>query len=290
MNTNLNEKLSRAESSRINGAKSNGPITPEGRQRSSWNRTTHGMHSTRVVLRNECMQTYMHLSERFTGLFQPRDVFEQELVSNLVNARWRIRRLEAASAANLDLAIEEGRPEFAQKYQNLDRTHEHALAYRALAQSPQSDLMSRHEDRQHRLFERSYRLLARHRGKHSALPSNEEMFRAEEGLPSDNLPPDVEELVAPALNSLEIEEDSQNQGLEPEPPPAPLQPLLIPPASPPQFAKKAEPVEERSRNIIYEDEYRLAKPMMDAFADHPALRRTLADAIREYRDRLRSAA
>ena len=148
MPANSDQKFSRAESSRINGAKSNGPVTPEGKQRSSYNRTTHGMRSTRIVLQNESQETYNDLRDLFFHLFDPRDIFKHECVSNMANARWRIRRLEAADTANLNLAMEESRLGFEQKYENLESTHEHALAYRAIAQTTgSSDIIARHEDR-----------------------------------------------------------------------------------------------------------------------------------------------
>jgi len=279
--TNSNEKLSRSESSRINGAKSHGPVTPEGKQKSCINRTTHGMRSSRVVLSNECQDTYNDLSARFFGLFSPKDIFEHELVSNMINACWRIRRLEAAASANLDLAMEEARSEFEAKYENLDATHEHALAYRAIAESKgKGDIMDRHEDRQHRLFDRSYRLLAKHRGTNAALPTNEALLQVESELPPDNLPP------KPALNSLERQPDTQNQAFEPEIPPKPSV-IVKTKAKPPE---DDEPEEPRNPNCIYEDQYKLLKPVYDALADYPEVRKLIAKACLDYRDSLKQAA
>jgi hypothetical protein len=46
-----------------------------------------GTRSSRIVLSNECQQTYNDLSARFFCLFSPKDIFEHSLVTNMVNAR-----------------------------------------------------------------------------------------------------------------------------------------------------------------------------------------------------------
>jgi hypothetical protein len=265
------QRRTRAESSRINGAKSHGPVTTAGKQRSCLNRTTHGMRSSRVVLHNECQDTYNDLSARFLQLFSPRDILEQELVSNMINARWRIRRLEAASSANLDLAMEEARASFQEKFSNLDIPHEHALAYRAIAESAgHTDLMGRHEDRQHRIFERSYRLLVKHRGKQAAVPTNEMLLQAESELPPDNLPP-------------HSHAETQNEAFEPTmplespPPPVVLQPLSK------KRPEKSAKGETNHPFIASDEEYAVMKPIFDRLASHPELRMALSEAIRIYK-------
>jgi len=232
------------------------------------------MRSSRVVLHNESQETYRLLSDRFFALFLPKDVFEHSLVTNLVNARWFIRRLQAATAANLDLAMEEARPAFEEKYDNINATHEHALAYRALAKAAgNTDIMGRHEDRQHRIFDRSYRLLVKHRGKLGVVPSNEDILNLEMDLPEDNLPP---QQYAP--NPLEPDLDFGNDALEPEILPR----VAVKPDPPAKSRKKDEPEEPRHPMCAYEDEYALMKPLFDALEPHPVLRQTLVDAIREY--------
>jgi len=242
------------------------------------NRNNQGTPSSRVVLRSECQQTYNDLSARFFSLFSPKDILEHELVTNLVNARWQIRRLEAAAAANLDLAMEEARIEFEQKYANLQIPHEHALAFRAIAQSSgNTELISRGEDRQHRIFERSYRLIAKHRGKFGAIPSAADLAEAESHLPPDNLPPKPQQ---PVHNSLQPDPLTQNCALEPDPPPKLT--VLQPSAS----KTKGKPEKEPSHPKLFsQEEFGILKPMFDWLNEHEDLRIEIAEVIRTYRDK-----
>jgi len=242
------------------------------------NSNNQGTPSSRVVLRSESQQTYNDLAARFFSLFCPRDILEHELVTNLVNARWRIRRLEAACSANLDLAMEEARLEFEQKYANLQIAHEHALAFRAIAQSGTTDLtMVRNEDREHRIFERSYRLIAKHRGKLGAIPTAADLAEAESNLPPDNLPPREPQ---PVHNSLQPDPLMQNRALEPEPPPPPI---VLEPSEPKTKAK--QPKEPDHPKLFSAEEYGILKPMFDWLNEHENLKIEIAEVIRNYRDK-----
>src|SRR5262245_12366677 len=88
------DHLSRAEASRQNGAKSKGPVTEEGKQRSSANAIKHGLYSRRVVLNTESQEEYDHLREHYIELLHPVNSLEHEIVIDIVNALWRIRRME----------------------------------------------------------------------------------------------------------------------------------------------------------------------------------------------------
>jgi hypothetical protein len=59
------------DAARHNGAKSNGPKTPEGKAISSANSLRHGMTSKTILLTNENPEAYTKLAEAITKNFSP---------------------------------------------------------------------------------------------------------------------------------------------------------------------------------------------------------------------------
>ncbi|MBS1828149.1 MAG: hypothetical protein JST93_22775 [Acidobacteria bacterium] len=205
--------LTRTEQSRLNGSKSVGPTTEQGRARSALNRTSHGMFSCRVVLETESQKNFQIFAGLYHDLFDPQDQFEADLVDSLVHARWKIRRLESAHSAELNLTITEHRAEIDDKYgENASSDQLHALAYRY--SSKHLETLDKHLERQERLFSRTYRNLAKHR-RNQPIPAIEDLAGIEEEIPSN----------------------TQNERFEPETPaePAPQAPEPQPePQKPPQ--------------------------------------------------------
>ncbi|MCC6390695.1 MAG: hypothetical protein IT167_08835 [Bryobacterales bacterium] len=78
--------------SRENGRKSKGPITPEGKKRSSLNSVTHGLASKCVVLATESQEAYDDLAAKYQQEWQPVSVTETHLLTQMVNSCWRLRR------------------------------------------------------------------------------------------------------------------------------------------------------------------------------------------------------
>jgi hypothetical protein len=82
-----------SETARINGAKSQGPVTPEGRARSSQNSLRHGLSSVQVVIPGEDPAEFEELRKSYLDLFQPSSLPESELADTMAAARWRLRRI-----------------------------------------------------------------------------------------------------------------------------------------------------------------------------------------------------
>ncbi|MCC6391576.1 MAG: hypothetical protein IT167_13325 [Bryobacterales bacterium] len=87
---------------RENGKKSKGPITPEGKKRSSLNSITHGLASKCVVLATESQDAYDDLAAKYQHEWQPVSVTESHLLTQMVNSCWRLRRIWALETALID--------------------------------------------------------------------------------------------------------------------------------------------------------------------------------------------
>jgi len=87
--------LLKTETARINGAKSRGSITPEGKARSSANSRSHGLAAASILLDGESSEQFQLVRADFMSHFQPQAAVETDLVDVMAIARWRLRRLLA---------------------------------------------------------------------------------------------------------------------------------------------------------------------------------------------------
>jgi hypothetical protein len=81
--------------SAANGRKSQGPITPEGKDRSKLNATTHGLLSQFTRVRHEDLRGFEEVTGAYLGRFQPQDGVEEGLVEEMIHANWNTRRIWA---------------------------------------------------------------------------------------------------------------------------------------------------------------------------------------------------
>ena len=87
------------EANRRNAKKSTGPKTAEGKARSCQNGLTHGLTSRKCpILPGENEEEYRELQDALTRDLRPRGAMQRELVEDLVQARWKIRRIPAIEA------------------------------------------------------------------------------------------------------------------------------------------------------------------------------------------------
>ncbi|MGI8741086.1 MAG: hypothetical protein ACR2NN_00670 [Bryobacteraceae bacterium] len=74
-----------AIANRDNAQLSTGPRTPEGKQGSSLNATSHGLTGKAVVLPDEDQQAYENLCRDFIADLQPKGAMEEHLVQTLAD-------------------------------------------------------------------------------------------------------------------------------------------------------------------------------------------------------------
>jgi hypothetical protein len=139
----------RIQSARENGKKSNGPVTPEGKRRSSQNSARHGLLARHVVLEGEDATLFATLLGDLAAEFDPRGTVENALVENMAVSRWRQLRLWSMEKAGLDYQI-------ARQDEPVDPPTKAALAFRTLSDESRSlELMNRYETRYDRQFARA---------------------------------------------------------------------------------------------------------------------------------------
>ena len=104
--TNNEPKNSRSEQSRINGAKSNGPTTPEGKAVSSRNALKHGFAAViNNVIAIEDKEAFEQHAAGYRVAFTPQNYFEETLVDQLASVNWRQTRLAGLETAILDAQL-----------------------------------------------------------------------------------------------------------------------------------------------------------------------------------------
>jgi hypothetical protein len=148
----------KSATSRANGAKSHGPKTPEGREKSSRNSLDHGFTSkNNIVLECENEDDFQEMLCYYADTYQLGSPVEEVLVTDMVAARWRMQRLRLIETALLDSEMQRELPE---AETTDDPAFQLAFAFRRLVDESRGiSLASRYESRLHRIHERSHRTL-----------------------------------------------------------------------------------------------------------------------------------
>jgi len=140
-----------SETARANGAKSRGPKTPEGREKSSRNAIKHGFTSNSImVLDSESPDRFHEILNDFYTTYRPAGAVEKDLVEEMVAARWRIRRMWSVETGLLNGEIHTQET----KIDHPDSGVHLAAAFRALADESHSlTLNFRYASRLHRIYD-----------------------------------------------------------------------------------------------------------------------------------------
>ncbi|MEO7652910.1 MAG: hypothetical protein ABIZ80_20805 [Bryobacteraceae bacterium] len=178
----------KSETSRVNGAKSKGPKTPETKQISSRNALRHGLTSRHtIVLECEDKAEFDELHAAFYAFWRPSNIVEQDLVDDMVAARWRLRRLSTIETAAIDTEVQIRHPELQKQYEDPDLGVTLGQAVHAMAAGPAFGILARYHTRLCREYKSTLRLLHDIQGPRSALGRSAtpvEVPAAESGQPS----------------------------------------------------------------------------------------------------------
>jgi len=146
------------EASRRNGAKSRGPVTPEGKAVSARNAGRHQLFASITAINGESPEDYVLLATELYDAWNPADEHERNLVDTMASCIWRRMRILAMESVALDVQLEKaGVPAPAAIS---DTFH----AFSSLTQESRAfQLLHLYESRYLRAYERASRTLAAYR-------------------------------------------------------------------------------------------------------------------------------
>jgi hypothetical protein len=148
----------KSETARINGAKSHGPTTAEGKEKSSRNAITHGLTAgnANILLDSEDPDQFDEVFKKLLEIHEPATPAEKDIVEEMFAARWRTRRMWTIETGLLNAEILAQ----AAKTDTPDPDIHLASAFRSLTDDSRSlALASRYEARLQRLYDRAYKIL-----------------------------------------------------------------------------------------------------------------------------------
>jgi hypothetical protein len=150
----------RRAAARANGAKSQGPVTPEGKAKSALNAITHGLTASAIVLTTESKEKYELLLASYLERCNPDGPIEIDLVEEIVAAKWQQRRVATMITALMDVTMDRMEKEIGGEFENIDNGVRTVLAFDNEAkQSATLALLNRYAARHAREYHRALRQL-----------------------------------------------------------------------------------------------------------------------------------
>jgi hypothetical protein len=150
----------RRAAARANGANSHGPVTPEGKAKSALNAVTHGLTASAIVLTTESKEKYAALLASYLEKCDPDGPIENDLVEEMVAAKWQQRRMATMITALMDVTMDRMEREIRDEFENIDNTVRTVLAFKNQAkESATLALLNRYAARHAREYHRALRQL-----------------------------------------------------------------------------------------------------------------------------------
>jgi hypothetical protein len=148
----------KSAASRANGAKSNGPKSAETKEISSRNSLQHGFTAKKtVVLAVESPERFQEMLDHYAETYQPGSPIEEDLVAEMVAAKWRMQRLRMIETALMD---DEMKRQLSAAEAPDDPGARIASGFKSLVDESRAiSLASRYEARLYRIHEQSHRTL-----------------------------------------------------------------------------------------------------------------------------------
>src|SRR5262245_61176904 len=157
--------LTKAASARINGAKSRGPNTPQGRAISSMNAYNHGLTAKTLILQSEDPDQFAKMLNSYLDYLRPTNQIEVDLLADIVAARWRLRRIWRFETAMLDIEMDSQAPDFEKRFEKYDEDTRGGVAFSALTDKSKGlSTALRYDINLSRTYRRSLQELDRLRG------------------------------------------------------------------------------------------------------------------------------
>jgi len=150
----------KSETARANGAKSHGPVTPEGRAASSRNSLRHGLTAKSVVLPTESSEDFQALLDSYIDQFRPQGGVETDLIQAMAAARWRLQRMCGIETALLSTEIVRRNEDIDEEFENMHAVDRLAWVFQKLADHGQTlALLMLYEGALNRSFDRAFKQL-----------------------------------------------------------------------------------------------------------------------------------
>ena len=159
----------RSITSPLNGQKSRGPITEEGKKISSRNAGRHGLLSETIVIVGESAERFDAHLDRLIDEYHPSTETECSIVEEMAVAKWRQMRIWGMESSDMteEILSQESNAQIAAK----DAPVRAAIAFRNLGQASTSrDSMNRYDARYHRVYHSGRKALFEMRSR-SRLPN-----------------------------------------------------------------------------------------------------------------------
>jgi len=150
----------RRAAARANGAKSDGPVTIEGKAKSALNAITHGLTASTLVLTTESKEKYEALLAAYRERCNPDGPIENDLVEEIVAAKWQQRRVATMITVLIDVTMDRMEKEIRAEFENIDNAVRTALAFdKQAGQSATLALLNRYATRHARDYHRALKQL-----------------------------------------------------------------------------------------------------------------------------------